>query len=461
MHHVVIGDGATAAGFAARARLGSGDRLTIIGPRSAPGHFGRGLAYADPGPNALWRDLYLLNSPSGAVVQAFPDWVRANWSAIAPRLMALPGWMTFNAEALAADDIEAVAMPRAIMGDYLSEVAETALTRHAARSVQIDRVPHRVLSIGQQDTGFRITLDSGQIRDVDRIDLAPGAAPPAQFSVGGPAVFSNLYGFEAGILAALRPGVTVTAIGANATMLDLMRLIDAAPDGKDVELQVISPSGLLPEPLIPRRPRMVPVKPQLTGQHDTADAFIAMLRNEVAQHRRAGAAMAELRAGFRLSIDAAKLARLVPNGAERRRVPALAERLFRRGNHDSLAAFEEGRRRGRITMVRGHVETVEPGPTLQLINADGHTSLPTDVVVNCSGPGSGRFDKLTESLIAAGAIDATVEGLVTGAGFSTNWPGLRYLSPAVVDIGGQVDLFPLYDVARLFGWLEAALGPSI
>lgn len=83
-HHVIIGDGATAAAFSKSLKLDPGSRLTIIGVDSA--RFGRGLAYADPGVCKPWRDAYLLNSPSEAVEAEFVSWAVSYWSELENRL---------------------------------------------------------------------------------------------------------------------------------------------------------------------------------------------------------------------------------------------------------------------------------------------------------------------------------------------------------------------------------------
>ena len=73
-HHVIIGDGATAAAFAETAPSEAGDRLSVIGPDI--GQLGRGLAYGEVPADRPWADAYLLSAPTryGSVpsqVQAF------------------------------------------------------------------------------------------------------------------------------------------------------------------------------------------------------------------------------------------------------------------------------------------------------------------------------------------------------------------------------------------------------
>ena len=79
--HAIIGDGLTAAEFAKTIRLPSGSLLYVIGP--AVGQLGRGLAYADTPDGAVWKDAYLLNSPSEGGDPVFAEWMCANWDGIA------------------------------------------------------------------------------------------------------------------------------------------------------------------------------------------------------------------------------------------------------------------------------------------------------------------------------------------------------------------------------------------
>jgi hypothetical protein len=63
---------------------------------------------------------------------------------------------------------------------------------------------------------------------------------------------------------------------------------------------------------------------------------------------------------------------------------------------------------------------------------------------------------MTAGLISRGWIERVGQGLRVGAGLETRIPGLRYLSPAVTEIGDEVMALPLYDVERLTTYVRRA-----
>lgn len=68
------------------------------------------------------------------------------------------------------------------------------------------------------------------------------------------------------------------------------------------------------------------------------------------------------------------------------------------------------------------------------------------------------MDLLTSGLIRKGwlRMNDTKTGLIVGPGLETEVLGLRYLSPAITEIGEEVLAFPLYDVSALTERAEAA-----
>ena len=210
----------------------------------------------------------------------------------------------------------------------------------------------------------------------------------------------------------------------------------------------------MPEPLIWDRPRAAPVLPALRGPYPDAVAFLAAVDADIAAHRAAGARMAELRRGYRAFLDADPLAGLLPDLAERRRVMPALERRFRRGTHDSLADFDRLRAAGQVRVIRGAVSYVvaRDGQPTRVRLADG-SDLTADLVINCAGPDPDAFEFMTAGLVARGWIERVPSGdhsgLRVGPGLETRVPGLRYLSPAVTEIGADVAALPLYDVDRL------------
>ena len=455
-HHVVIGDGATAAAFAESAPLGPGDRLTVIGRDI--GNLGRGLAYGDHAPDAPWRYAYLLNSPSAAVLPEFADWMGARWDDVAANMAGRkPDWLGFGAAHIAAGDHAALFAPRAIFGDYLTDLLNTGLDRHRARGVQVELMSGDVRAVEPSNTGFRIALSNGTGIEATRVDVAPGAPTMDSFCTdAGPGAFTMLYGREEAIRERLRPGAQVVCIGANAAMLDVLRFLQTLMDDADIRMTVITATGLKPEPLIWTRPRKPAVTPQIDGPFETCAAFLQALDDEIVRLRRdQGATMSELRPGFKAWATPDRLARLLPDLRERQRVTHLMERRFRRGTHDSIAAYHRLLANRQITEVQGHAEEVRQmprGATVDVATPRGDVQIEAPIVINCAGPGTRlALDPLSDSFLRRGWLRLTEDGggLRVGAGLSAGPQGLRYLAPTVTVIGDAVMAMPLYDLGTL------------
>jgi len=465
-HHVVIGDGASAAAFAEMTPLGPGDRLTVIGRDTAG--LGRGLAYGDHPEDAPWRYAYLLNSPSAAVVPAFADYLSERWPDVARRMAGrTPDWLSFGADHIAAGDHAALFAPRAIFGDYLSGLVRDGLDRHRAAGVQVTLIDDEVTGLDHDGSGFRVTSAKGAPLRATHVDLAPGTPAMDTFCTdAGPAAFPMLYGNEATIAKRLRPGQPVICIGANAAMLDVLRFMQSVMDEDAIRMIVISATGLRPEPLIWQRPRKPPVTPRLTGPFDTCAALMTAVDAEIARMRRdEGATMSELRPGFKSCVTQDRLAMLLPDLAERWRVTHLLERRFRRGTHDSIADCDRLTRAGQITDVIARASGVRPsrtGAQVSVTGADGALHmLDAPVVINCAGPGARlALDPLSETLVARGWLHLTPDGagVTTGPGLRAGPEGLRYLAPTVIEVGGAVTPFPLFDLGGLRDQVARANG---
>jgi len=463
-HHVVIGDGAVAAAFAALAPLDPGDALTVVGPGS--GQLGRGLAYADHPPDAPWRDAYLLNSPAGTVDPAFPDWVAERWPEVAARKARHPRGTAFDADAIAVGDHAALFLPRAVFGDYLRDRTDAALAAHHARGVRVALRPAIVTDLARDGDRFRLTLSDGRQMQADNVDVATGGPATARFGADtGPTAFEQPYGNEAAIAAALRPhslrpDAVVLCLGANAAMLDVLRLLQCLLPEFLIRMAVLSPSGLLPEPLIWTRPRGAPVTPGLRGPYPDAEGFLAAVDADLAAHRAKGARMAELRRGYRTYLDHVGLATLIPDIDQRRRVIGPLDRRFRRGTADSLADFDRLHHAGQIRIIRAKVDYVVAGADrttrVRVTSPDGSSDLSAPIVINCAGPDPQAHELMTAGLISRGWIEKVGQGLRVGARLETRIPGLRYLSPAVTEIGDEVIALPLYDVDRLTTYVRRA-----
>ena len=465
-HHVVIGDGATAGAFTEMAPLNAGDALTVIGGDTA--NLGRGLAYGDHPVDAPWRYAYLLNSPSAAVVPAFADYLTCRWPDVAERMVGRrPDWLGFRAGHIAAGDHAALFAPRAIFGDYLNGLARTALDRHRAAGVKVTLIDDHVIALDHDGAAFRVTLANGAPLSATHVDLAPGTPAMDGFCAdAGPAAFPMLYGHEAAIADRLRPGQPVICIGANAAMLDVLRFLQSVMDQPAIRMIVISATGLRPEPLIWHRPRKPSVTPRLAGPFDTCAALMDAVDAEIARMRREeGATMAELRPGFKNWITQERLAELVPDREERRRVTHLLERRFRRGTHDSIADCDRLTRAGQITDIIARANAVRPshtGAQVHITGADGAAQrLDAPVVINCAGPGARlALDPLSEGLVARGWLQRLPDGggVRTGPGLRVGPSGLRYLAPTVIEMGDAVTPFPLFDLGGLRDQVTRANG---
>lgn len=463
-HHLIIGDGATAAAFAETLALTSGDLLTVLGANA--GQFGKGLAYADHPGHAPWRYAYLMNSPSGAFGEDFVEWLEANWGDIRPRIAAYqPRWLDFAADRLAAGDFGAVFAPRAIFGDYLAEIGRNTLSVHAEAGVKVQQRTALATDLAKDEHGFRITLATGEVIRADRVDVATGGPSPQRYGAdAGPTAFTTLYGNEQAIAEVLRPKQEVTCLGGNAAMLDVLRLMQSVMDEQDIRLRVIT-RGAGPEPLIWTRPRKQPVMPKLKGPYRDACTFMAAVDDEIAAFRVEGATMAELRPGYMDWAAETGLGALLPSLSERRKVMPLLERRFRRGSHDSLADYARLRAAGQIVEECGEITWVyaeaEGNVRIRLkrTGTEATEEITTPVVINTSGPGDQfALDLLTSSIIRNGwlLMNETKTGLIVRPGLETEVEGLRYLSPAVTEIGEEVLAFPLYDVSALAARAKAA-----
>ncbi len=454
-HHAVIGDGATAAELAGTAPLRAGDRLTVIGP----GALGRGLAYRDSGA-VPWRDAFLLNSPAEAVDPEFPGWLAARWGEVAARMSGQrPDWLGFDAPALAARDYGALFLPRAIYGDFLEARATAMLRGLSARGVTVGRVTDMAVRLERAGAGLRIRLAGGGAIEADSVDLAPGGPGPCGLG-NDTVVIPTLYGHETDIAKRLRPGQEVVCIGANAAMLDVLRLAQTVLEEADIRLAAVTPTGLLAEPLIPTRPRTAPPVPALGGPYRTAEALLQALDREIARFRAEGTGMMALRKGFKAAITAQGLEALLPPLEERRRIGDRIERRFRRGTWNSIADFHRLRRAGQVRLIAGRVDRVSSHKdgVVELCLSSGQR-LSAPLAVNCSGT-TGPFDPLTEDLIARGWLRSGPTGPRVGPGLEGERPGFRYLSPAVAEVGERVLPFPLYDMADLRALVRQANGAA-
>lgn len=453
--HAIIGDGLTAAEFAKTIRLPSGSLLYVIGP--AVGQVGRGLAYADTPDGAVWKDAYLLNSPSEGVDPVFAEWMCANWDGIAERMAGRqPDWLKAGADYIDQGDFGALNAPRAIFGDYVVSKAMEGFTRQREQGVEVRQVAACAMDLQQVADGFAVRLSNGETLMVDSVDIAPGG-PGNQhlFDADGDRAFSRLYGNEEAIIARLQTGGALLCLGSNAAMLDALRLCQATLPEREVRLIALSPSARLPEPLVPTMPRKTATL-NIEGPFESADALVAAVAARMAQAREAGHSMASIRGPFKAALQRIGLAKLVPDQAEARKVLPQFDRLFLRGTRDSLMDFHRLKEAGQVRILAGRLVThksvgEELSVTIQLTSGE-QEQLTAAAMLNCAGPGRQPvYDPLTDSLLSRGWLRKcpVTGGIEVGDGLQAGRPGLRYLSPTVSVIGGMPLAFSLYDASDL------------
>jgi uncharacterized NAD(P)/FAD-binding protein YdhS len=139
-------------------------------------------------------------------------------------------------------------VPRRVYGDYLHSLFQWyATTLAAEKKLRLERVSGRAEDIVVADGRTTIHLDSGQILRADKVVLAVGNQPPAEFRLRGLDAGSARYignpwrGWEAKLPAADQD---VALIGTGLTMVDVfLTLQDLKWRGK---IWAISRHGLLP-----------------------------------------------------------------------------------------------------------------------------------------------------------------------------------------------------------------------
>ena len=454
-HHTVIGDGLTAAEFAATAPLSPGDRLTVIGPNVAT--LGRGVAYARAPVEAPWRYAYLLNSPSYAVDPDFAQWMPQNREWLIEQMSGRrPDWLAAGQPWLDTNDLASLNAPREIYGDFSQQRTATALAALRTRGIQVELLAASVTELGTGPNGLTIELDDGQIISADSADVATGSPTGQRFDGdSSDRAFSQLYGNESSIAEKIGPRGSIICIGANAAMLDLLRLCQSIQADDDIRLTAISPHGQLPVALIPSTTKS-PKTIELNPPYDTADAFLQDLFKLKQQTLAAGENFEELRAGLRLLFMQTSLSSLLADAEEARKVARPLYRAFQGGTRDSIHDFQRLMKSRQCALLPGEVSSIETNTnqaTVHYRDNDGkRQSIKADVVVNCAGPGPlSRFDPFTMKMIEHGWISSCHHsgGIMTGEQCRTSVPGVRYLGPAVTSVGDTALPIPFYDALRL------------
>ncbi|WP_101067537.1 FAD/NAD(P)-binding protein [Roseovarius salinarum] len=462
-HHVVVGDGLSGAAFAATVPLDPGDRLTIVGPEAA--HPGRGLAYQDHAADAPWRHAFLLNQPADVVDPEFPAWVRENWTEIRATMTGRrPDWLRVAEPRASRGEVESLFLPRAIFGDYWCGRVERALALQTATGVTVTRRAIRATGIEAAGNAFIVTLADGTALQADSVDLAPGGWRPQRFpGEAWPHAVGPLYGNEAAVAETARAGGRIAVIGSGSAMLDVLRLLQAVVPEDRIDMVAVAPSGR-PQPAYETGPLPPTPAPAICGPYATAHAFLAAFDADMANAaaRGPGAEMA-LRNRYLDLFDRVPLNQLIVNDHEARRAGTRLERRVTRGTPDSLHDLARLRATGRVRLHAAGLRSLSPGPAgcrLHIETASGAcATIDAALAVSCAGRGTPpAFDPLTDALIRRGwLVTCPVSGgIEVGPGFEAAHARLRYASPAVTVIGGDVEAYPLYNGIRLRHLIAAA-----
>ncbi len=453
--HIIIGDGVTAAAFAENCSFESGDELIVIGKNAA--HLGRGLAYAAEPKETPWRFAYLLNSPAEDIDPNFGLWLEENWENISAKMQGRRlDWLAAAQTLVSQGDIKGLNVPRAFLGDFIEERTRNALAKHKQNGLKIQLINNTAIAIEKRPDGFRIETTDGRYFDADTVDIATGG-PETQRIDGDESAFSapTLFGNEERIAEHIKKGSEILCIGMNATMLDVLRLCQSLLPENQIRLAACSPRGSLPEPLIPQLPRKI-MRPNLKGPYETAESFLAAVKENMKAARKDGHQMGELRSGFRAYFIEHGLKHFMPNIEEARKVPNTLRHWLRGGTRDTIMDFKRLSAIGSTKIICGGVHAIEPTASgAEVIfkdNAGVLTRRETGFVINCSGAGSQfTFDPLTRSLIDRGWVKVCTQsgGIEVGKACCTTIAGLRHLSPATTVIGDEVMPMPLYDAHLL------------
>ncbi|MEL7275865.1 MAG: FAD/NAD(P)-binding protein [Pseudomonadota bacterium] len=460
--HAVVGDGITAAAFVETCQLSAGDELIVIGPRVEG--LGRGIAYAAEPDEVPWRHAYLLNSPADDIDPEFARWLAANWEGLRDRMEGRrPDWLGAAAGLLEKGDTYGLNAPRAFYGDFMDERMGSVIAALRNRGVTVTLIADAVTALSEDAGGLTLTTQTGRTITADAVDIAPGGPSTQRFDGdNGPFSAPTLFGNEARIAEHIKAGAEIFCVGANATMLDALRLCQSLIPEEKIRFVACSSDGGLPAPLIPRLPRYL-TKPDLKPGHGTAETFLADVADALKKARSDGDQMREMRAGFRAYFIENGLSSFLTDDAEARKVPRTLRHWFRGGTRDTIGDFHRLMAVGRTRTLPGRVveiEATDSGARVVTQTREGGTERhDTGFVINCAGAGRGSlYDPLTEHLLAKGWIRTCPisGGLEVGARCATALPGVRHLSPATTVIGAEVMPMPLYDAHLLRTWAARA-----
>ncbi|APX12895.1 FAD/NAD(P)-binding protein [Tateyamaria omphalii] len=461
--HVIVGDGITALAFLEAAQKRNFDQIIVVGKQAA--ELGRGAAYAKGEADTPWRFAYLLNSPADDIDPQFAKWLANRWDAISEQMQnRSPDWLGAAAPLVQNDDLYGVNAPREFYGDYMEEQARNLISAFDARGVGVTLMDDVATALNVAEDRVTITTQSGRELSAQSVDVAPGGPSTMRIKGDdGPFSTPSVFGFEARIAEHIKAGTEIFCIGGNAAMLDVLRLCQSLIPEEELKFVACAPDGEIPTPLVPRLPRKLTV-PEFCSGHQTAETFLSEVRREIDKALAEGDEMREIRAGFRAHFLQNPLSGYLPDVEEARKVPGALRFWLRGGTRDTIQDMNRFVREGKARVVKGLVQEVRPldrGAEVVVTDEGGNKQqIKTGFVVNCAGAGPGsRFDPLTEDMLAHGLLSRSHVGggLQVGAGCRTSAPNIRYLSPAVSEIGDEVVAMPLYDAHMLRSYVARSL----
>ncbi|GFE48919.1 hypothetical protein So717_06720 [Roseobacter cerasinus] len=460
--HLIVGDGITALAFLESCLTRDIVHVTVVGRTAS--QLGRGVAYARDAEDAPWRFAYLLNSPADDIDPAFAAWLAENWDRIEITMAGRkPDWLRAAAPLVAAGDVHGVNAPREFYGDFMELRAQQIIDQLRKAGIKVTLIDDIATSMRVEDHKVSIRTSGGQMLDAQSADVAPGGPETMRFEGDdGPFSAPSVFGYEHRISEHIKAGSEIFCIGGNAAMLDVLRLCQSHIPDSEIRFAFCAPEGEVPPPLVPTLPRRL-AKPNLSPGHASAQSFLSEIRREIDAAEASGHERRDVRAGFRAHFLEHPLHLYVADPEEAAEVAKVLRFWLRGGTRDTIFDMRRLVDAGRVQIVKGHVrriETTNTGATVVFDDEHGVTQRrETGFVVNCAGAAPhSRFDPLTEDLLRQGLIDRNRSGgLVIDAKCQTKAPNLRYLSPAVVQLGEEVVAMPLYDAHMLRTYVARAV----
>ena len=448
--HLIVGDGITALAFLETCLGRDFHAVTIVGKTAS--QLGRGIAYAKGEAGTPWRFAYLLNSPADDIDPVFAAWLTRHWADIEQTMTGRkPDWLSAAAPLVEAGDIYGVNAPREFYGDFMEDQAQQMIAKLRDQGTRVVLVDDMATSIKVDARKVVIQTSAGHQFEAETADIAPGGAETMRFDGDdGPFSAPSVFGHEHRISEHIKKGAEIFCIGGNAAMLDVLRLCQSHIANDQIKFAFCAPEGEVPPPLVPRLPRKL-TKPKLTFGHATAASFLSEIRGEIDAAEAGGDERREIRAGFRAHFLEHPLQLYVADPLEAAQVSKQLRFWLRGGPRDTIFDMRRLVETGHVRIVQGRAlgdETMAEGSSVVVEAEDGPQHRQnTGFVVNCAGAGPrSRFDPLTENLLEQGLIARSPSGgLTTCEGCQSRAGNIRYLSPAVTQIGDEVVAMPLYD----------------